>query len=84
MTIDRDIPLPVARTAGARKPRPSKYPFRDMQPGDSAFFPGKHSGDRHHPAYMSARNFVKRYGWRMSLRSVEENGVKGVRIWRTA
>ncbi len=74
MQIDKNVPLPPARGR--------KYPFADMLPGDSAFFPGEHKRDKQHPAFMSARNYVKRKGWRMVARSVVEAGVKGIRIWR--
>ena len=76
MKIDRDIPPPT--------PRGEKSPFAKMQVGDSVFFPGENKADAQHPAYMSARNYVKRKGFGFTLRSVEENGVKGIRIWRTA
>ena len=81
MTIDKHVPLPAIRTY-ARKGGDLKYPFRDMVPGDSAFFPGENKRDKQHPAFMAARNYVKRLGWRMTLRTVTEDGVKGIRIWR--
>lgn len=74
--IDRHIPPPP------RAHRSRKYPFADMKPGDSAFFPGENKRDKQHPAFMVARNYVKRKGWRIMLRSVTEGGVDGVRIWR--
>ena len=77
MKIDKGIPIPARAARG-------KYPFRDMQPGDSAFFPGENLRHKQHPAYMNARNYVKRNGWQITVRSVIENGVKGIRIWRVA
>ena len=77
MKIDKHVPVPP----GATK---RKYPFGDMAPGDSVFFPGENRADKHHPAYMSARNYVRRNGWQITVRSVIENGVKGIRIWRVA
>ena len=76
MKIDNHIPPPPLRQ--------QNYPFRDMQPGDSVFFPGENRADKHHPAYMNARNYVRRNGWQITVRSVIENGVKGIRIWRVA
>lgn len=78
--IDKDVPLPNARAY--RKRTGVKYPFAGMEPGDSIFFPGENKRDKQHPAYMTARNYVKRKGWRMALRSVVEDGQPGVRIWR--
>ena len=74
MKIDKHIPPP--QLAGR------KYPFRDMQPGDSVFFVGENRADKHHPAYASARNYVKRHGWRIAVRTVVEDGRRGIRIWR--
>ena len=74
MKIDKHIPPPPAFG--------QKYPFRHMEPGDSVFFPGENKSDKQHPAYMTVRNYVKRDGWRVAVRSVVENGVKGIRIWR--
>ncbi len=75
MQIDKHIPVPPDATK-------RKYPFRDMQPGDSAFFPGENLRHKQHRAYMSARNYVKSKGWKIAVRSVVEDGVKGIRIWR--
>lgn len=74
MKIDRHIPPPPQRG--------KTYPFANMKPGDSAFFPGENKSDKHHPAYMNAYNYVKRKGWRIAVRSVIEGDVKGIRIWR--
>ena len=74
MKIDDHVPPPP------RKSR--RYPFRDMEPGQSVFFPGENKSDRQHPAYMAAKTLQKRHGLRFTLRSVIEDGVKGVRIWR--
>lgn len=81
MQIDKHVPLPAPR-AYRGKGGVLKYPFREMVPGDSAFFPGEHKSSKHHPAFMTARNYVKRHGWRITTRAVVEDGVKGIRIWR--
>ena len=72
--IDSHVPPPP------RKSR--RYPFRDMLPGQSVFYPGENKSDRQHPAYMAAKTLQKRHGLRFTLRSVVEDGVPGVRIWR--
>ena len=74
MKIDSHIPAPLLPN--------QKYPFKHMQPGDSVFFPGENLAHKHHPAYSTARNYVKRHGWRITVRSVVEQGERGIRIWR--
>ena len=67
--IEKDVPIPL-RPRG----KPSKYPWADMEPGDSFFVPGvlpaKISG-----SVGAARN---RHGFRLTMRA--ENG--GTRVWR--
>lgn len=82
MQIDKNIPPPVARAFKSKTGRLSRYPFRQMEIGDSAFFPGANKVNAQHPAYMAAKTIQKRDGLRFTLRSVVENGVEGVRIWR--
>ena len=59
--IEKGIPL--------TKPR-SRYPFREMEVGDSVFIPGVNVVNFSVPP----RQFAKR--------TRVENGVKGVRVWR--
>jgi len=75
MMIDSHIPPPRDATA-------PRYPFRKMKPGDSVFYPGTNTRERQHPAYSYAKTLQKRHGLRFTLRSVVEDGVKGIRIWR--
>ena len=65
--IDKGIPFPLA---GVR----TIYPFRDLEPGDSFFVPGK-TTTRLAGSVSSAK---KRLGIRLACRT--ENG--GVRVWR--
>ena len=67
-TIDKNIPIPKRRT---------KWPFADMEVGDSFFAPGFASDE------FSGR--TKHYApKKFTVRTVIENGVRGVRVWRTA
>lgn len=71
--IDRDVPVPefVDR-------RPNKYPWREMEVGDSIFIPSMTApriGGTLHP-------FQRRSGRRFTCRTCTENGVDGVRVWR--
>ena len=65
--IEKDIPLP-------RSTRQRKYPFVDMEPGQSAFFEEKLGGK----AYKAANAVGQRYNRKYIGR--KENG--GIRIWR--
>lgn len=68
--IDTGVEMPTGRT---------KYPFGDMQVGDSILF-GKEN--QANSARVSAVRYVRSHapGWRFQLRKVE----KGWRLWRVA
>lgn len=74
MIIEKNIPGPI----GGRNGR-IKYPFREMEIGDSVFFPDEPKGSQSKPA-MAARINATHWGWRFSSR---KEGT-GVRIWRVA
>lgn len=79
MTFDKHIALPVR--GKEREPYPD---FKAMAVGDSAFFPNEGSITRCR-AYLYVKSIEKRSKrYRYAGRSVIENGVAGVRIWRTA
>lgn len=67
--IDKNVPRTTRR----------KYPFKDMEVGDSFFAPDKttHSMGG---AIAHAKNTL---GGQYAMRTVTENGVSGVRVWRT-
>lgn len=53
----------------------TKYPFRDMELGDSFFAPGA--------SVISLHGCARRHRpMRFTCRSLVENGVAGVRVWR--
>lgn len=73
--IDKGVPVPESKSA-----KLGKYPWTDMQPGDSFLIA---SGDapphRTRENASAAANYAKRrFGWRLCTRGVEG----GVRIWR--
>ena len=70
--IEKNIPIPA--NASARL----KYPFGEMEVGDSIFLPNEPKGSLSRPS-LAAHTFGKRNGKRFAARA--ENG--GVRIWRT-
>jgi len=67
--IDRDVPMPE---------RVSKYPFGDMEVGDSFFAPGKTTRQLQNAASHHRKNGM---AFR-SLSDTDENGTEGARIWR--
>jgi hypothetical protein len=69
MIIENSIPLPEST-------RQRKYPFVDMEPGDSAYFEEKLGGK----AYKAAKAVGDRYNREYIAR--KENG--GIRVWRKA
>lgn len=71
-TPQSNIPIPRIRTNQA------KYPWDKMWVGASFFVPGAS------PSGMSAtmKYAAKKRGWKFTRRTVVENGVKGVRVWR--
>ena len=72
LKIDKGIPVPT-RTRNVRSP------WRQLDPGDSAFVPGVRA------PHLSSRlrsKAMRRDGYLFILRTLTEDGVKGVRVWR--
>lgn len=77
--LERPISGPIAITKGLPAPRgrKSKYPFRDMELGDSFFAPGS--------SVIGIHGCARRHRpMRFTCRSVVENGIAGIRVWRIA
>ena len=72
--IQSNLPVP------ARQGRPVKYPLDKMQVGDSFFV----ATSVRSALSGSINRCRKKVGYRFTVRIVEENGVKGLRIWRIA
>jgi len=70
LQIDTGIELPKDR---------AKYPFRDMEPGDSILFPNKKQANS---ARVAALRFVRMHeqDWQFTLRKVAD----GWRLWRAS
>lgn len=65
--ITKGVPTPRGRR--------SKYPFRDMEIGDSFFAPGS--------SVIGIHGCARRHRpMRFTCRSVVEDGVAGIRVWR--
>ena len=69
-----------------RSGRNNRLPFHDMQPGDHVFLAGYTTDPKKEPGLrkinMSAYNEGNTRVW--TVRSTAENGLRGVRVFRTA
>lgn len=77
--IDRRPPnvIEINRGLPAPRGRKSKYPFREMEIGDSFFAPGS--------SVIGIHGCARRHRpMKFTCRSVVENGVAGIRVWRIA
>ena len=72
--IDKNVELSPSMTGRSKK---SKYPFAELEIGDSFFVEGKTAGQ-----FGGWRNYHRPK--KFSERTVIENGVKGLRVWRIA
>lgn len=68
--LSRDHPVPEAS--------PTRYPWADMEVGDSFFVPNKRSANM----ASTASSAGQRLGRVFVVRTVREGGENGVRIWR--
>lgn len=80
INIRRGVKIPQKKATG----RPPIYPFGQMREGDSFFLPVEsHTGK--HPIHAAAANYRHRNpDFSYTVRTVEENGQHGIRVWRTA
>ncbi len=75
--VQDGVPIPQSRGRSLRK-----YPWECLNVGQSFFVPG----DKQASIVSAAWGWAKRQspGARFTSRKVVENGVAGVRVWRTA
>lgn len=71
--VEPGLPIPESRIWRR------KYPFKQMEVGDSFFVPGKTIQDLKGPL-----NYARCDCRRFTTRRVTENGITGLRIWRIA
>lgn len=83
--IDKGVPLSAPPTG----PGSAKYPWRKMVVGDSFFVAGlrvgggkSRSGNTKGFSTSGGKNMVPGSKW--CSRTVTENGIRGVRVWRIA
>jgi hypothetical protein len=70
--IEHNLPIPPRAKFGGRKP---KYQLGDLNVGDSVFVPQMRP---------STGYWCQKLNAKYTTRSVEQGGVKGTRVWRTA
>lgn len=77
--IERRSPDVIEINKGLPTPRgrKTKYPFREMEVGDSFFAPGS--------SVIGIHGCARRHRpMKFTCRSMVENGVAGIRVWRIA
>jgi len=70
--IDKNVPAPYAQ-------RNRKFPWGEMQPGDSFFVPSRTTRTMGGTLGQARKQYPD---WVLVARTVTEDGVKGVRVWR--
>lgn len=77
ITIDKGVPLPTQRTHSSKIPA-----IYEMSTGESTFISGLSKDDLNRMRVrLSAHG--RRHGKAYATRTLTEDGVKGLRIWRT-
>lgn len=84
--IEKNVPIPPVKRG-----RPSSYGFKDMEVGDSFFVPSRRSAagklEKQELTMARISNALARYRkhhpeFNITRRSVTEDGVAGIRVWR--
>jgi hypothetical protein len=75
--MDRGQEMKIDKNVKIESPNRNKYPFGEMEIGDSIFFD---SGDYRTKEHEAAKKYFQRKGGKISCRKF--NG--GLRIWRIA
>ena len=78
LKIEKGIPLPLSKREGIYR----QYTFGKFEVGDSAFFDVNGKGGEMLRQGLS--QFARRNDRKFATRTVTENGVKGLRVWRIA
>lgn len=80
MQIEKNIPVPNAPRFGGA-PANTRYPFREMEVGDSVLIETFGRGNQS-PAAFAMRKYASRSGKKFTLRTIEAGGF--IRVWRLA
>jgi hypothetical protein len=79
--IDKGIPLPPSIRGGRGNPISA---WRTMEVGDSFIYPREYGPGVARACARNAHASGARLGRKFAVRSVEENGKRVIRVWRTA
>jgi hypothetical protein len=77
--IDKGVPIPAIGSRGG-KPNLTAL-IRSLEVGDSFFITGKSLGLINSTAYQAR---ISTPGLKITQRTITENGVEGIRVWRVA
>jgi hypothetical protein len=77
--IEKNVPIPPIAGRGRKG---SKYPIAELKVKDTIFLPGRTMSQA--SSIVAAAKKRSCEGRKFTLRTVEENGTTGVRIWRIA
>lgn len=79
MTVKIDKGIPITPQVGPKGNKGNrKYPWYEMEVGDSFFVPSTNPS-----RFMGSKyNYLRARGIEISCRAVTENGINGVRVWR--
>jgi hypothetical protein len=80
--IEKGVPLPAPTTGAGRKPGETKYPFRQLEVGDSVFFSTPKKKDSN-AVRRAAYTLGKKLGRKFAARRQTNGDSEGVRVWRT-
>lgn len=80
INIDKGVSVPTDGDKGGRQPT---YPWRDMKPGDSFFVPTQNIDKRERASGFNLTMGKRAHpGSTWATRTVTENGIRGIRVWR--
>ncbi len=79
--IEKGVPIPAARPAG-KGGRDSKYPFRELETGDSFVVPINGDAAEARRLRVNLMTRCNKYGKSMGRRFTTRLVPEGVRVWR--
>lgn len=79
LRVEKGIPIP-------ERVRTPKYPWGELEVGDSFFIPREENDSKRYRAYIAAGSFSCNNAKGIRLKAVmrEEGGISGTRVWRVA
>lgn len=78
LTVDNDLPAPETNT----RKQPVRSAIEGLEVGQSVFVPLNEA--ERHKTHSAAFNVRRALGYTLTCKGQVENGVAGVRVWRTS